>query len=605
MEREPNTVGTGNEGAEAAGAEAFDRIADPEKIEALRSFLRFVSSLDEAQTIDRILHRMLAAAARAANFQVAAALVADRRQRLVVRAIKGRRRRALLGKRYEAPSVAALLPFYYATDHAEPFVRVLQPATSDLDAAVLVPLVRSGRLLAVLLFGPREEQRKLNPSESEFLHLFANVAATAVETSASHTDLRHANQWLTRRTYQLHTLFEIAREISKARDEPGLYQALLTSLCGQMNIRGAAIFLREGDRFVLKKARGIELDVNSMQAGVAGAVGRNLSPTESSDPGLVITKPIATDAAEIGFDYLVPMMKRGETSGLVGVALSISSDLAEDELQMIATLARNALVVLENLQLRDEMVVKERMERELAIARGIQQTLLPTAIPVVEGYDIAGKAIASREVGGDYFDYIPLDDGKVAFVIADVTGKGVPASLMMASVQATLRALAPNTSYSCAELVARVNTSVHRNGKGEHFVTLFYGSLDQNCHRFISVNAGHCYPLLVRASGEIIELGEGGLLMGLTGHSTYREEMHELEPGDLLFFFTDGLTDSESASTEDDFFGDRRLRELIRELRGRSAHEIVETILDARCSFSGAGKEHDDTTLVVVKRLAS
>lgn len=602
MEREPNTVGTGNEGAETTGAEAFDRIADPEKIEALRSFLRFVSSLDEAQTIDRILHRMLAAAARAANFQVAAALVADRRQRLVVRALKGSRRRALLGKRYEAPSVAALLPFYYATDHAEPFVRVLQPATNDLDAAVLVPLVRSGRLLAVLLFGPREEQRKLNPSESEFLHLFANVAATAVETSASHTDLRHANQWLTRRTYQLHTLFEIAREISKARDERSLFRALLTSLCGQMNIRGAAIFLKEGDRFVLKKARGIDLDVNSMQAGVAEALGRSASPAEPADPGLAITKPIATGEDEIGFDYLVPMMRRGETAGLVGVALSTSSDLAEDELQMIATLARNALVVLENLQLRDEMVVKERMERELAIARRIQQTLLPATTPVVEGYEIAGKAIASREVGGDYFDYVPLDDGRLAFVIADVTGKGMPAALMMASVQATLRALASNTDYSCSELIARVNASVHRNGKGENFVTLVYGKLDPRSHLFTSVNAGHCYPLLVRAGGETIELGEGGLLMGLTGHSAYREEEHRLEPGDLLFFFTDGLTDSESASSEDDFFGDQRLRELIRDLRHRNAQAIVDAVLDARIAFSGEGKEHDDTTLVVVKR---
>ena len=237
-----------------------------------------------------------------------------------------------------------------------------------------------------------------------------------------------------------------------------------------------------------------------------------------------------------------------------------------------------------------------RMEREeVEEARAVGEALLPRTIPQVPGLEIATTSRPARVLGGDYFDVLELGEGRLGICIADVIGKGVPAALLMSNVQATVRTLA-SESLAPAELVARLNQSVHRNTTPGKFVTFFYCVADRKAGELTYTDAGHCKPILVRANGNVVRLGAGGAVLGVIPKWTYEQATVSLEAGDRLVLFTDGVT--EAANERDEEFGEDRLSALIAALRDRSVHELKNRILEAVSGFSGGAQ--DDATLVVV-----
>jgi len=238
-----------------------------------------------------------------------------------------------------------------------------------------------------------------------------------------------------------------------------------------------------------------------------------------------------------------------------------------------------------------------RLEREeVEEARAIGAALLPRTIPEVAGLEIATTSQPLRTLGGDYFDVLELGDGKLGICIADVIGKGVPAALLMSNVQATVRTLA-SESLAPAELVTRLNQGVHRNTTPGKFVTFFYCVMDRNAGQVTYTDAGHCAPILVRASGEVVRLDAGGAVLGIFPEWPYEQATVSLEPGDRLVLFTDGVT--EASNSRDEEFGEERLAHLISALRDRGAHELKNRILQTVSSFT-AGQAQDDATLVAV-----
>lgn len=238
-----------------------------------------------------------------------------------------------------------------------------------------------------------------------------------------------------------------------------------------------------------------------------------------------------------------------------------------------------------------------RLEREeVEEARAIGAALLPRTIPEVPGLEIATTSQPLRSLGGDYFDVLELGDGKLGICIADVIGKGVPAALLMSNVQATVRTLA-SESLPPAELVTRLNQGVHRSTTPGKFVTFCYCALDRNARKVAYTNAGHCAPILVRASGEVVRLDAGGAVLGVFPKWPYEQVTVSLEPGDRLVLFTDGVT--EASNSRDEEFGEERLAHLISALRDRCAHELKNRILQTVSTFT-AGRAQDDATLVVV-----
>lgn len=274
----------------------------------------------------------------------------------------------------------------------------------------------------------------------------------------------------------------------------------------------------------------------------------------------------------------------------------------EDELGDLAASFNQMTAAIK--QGREEAIARERLEKELETARQIQERLLPHVMPAVPGFDVSGVSLPSHEVGGDYFDFLDLDSGHLGVAIADVAGKGIPAALLMANLQASLRAqsLDPETVSVAA---ARLNSILVKNTDERMFVTFFYGILDRMKATLTYTNAGHNPPLLLHPDGRLERLTEGGLLLGFLADQSYLQGTTALEPGDVLLLFTDGVTEAvnpQAESREQKYFGEERLIETLRTNAGRSVAEIQAAVLAAVSEHTRRSPQSDDITLVVIKR---
>ena len=267
---------------------------------------------------------------------------------------------------------------------------------------------------------------------------------------------------------------------------------------------------------------------------------------------------------------------------------------------------------------QDEAVKRERLERELETAREIQARLLPDETPLVPGFEITGTSLPSRQVGGDYFDFLQLGENRVGVAIGDVSGKGIPAALLMSNLQACLQGQVIHPS-SVAETVARINDLLSNSTDSQMFATFCYGLLDFAQATFTVTNAGHNPPILCRMNGSIEKMESGGLLIGMMPGLVYQQETVEFRPGDVLVLYTDGVTEAEGPfeiqeggqvprSEEEEgevfenMFGEARLIDTIQEHAHASAMEIREAVLEAVTRHAAGVPQSDDVTLVVIKR---
>ena len=244
---------------------------------------------------------------------------------------------------------------------------------------------------------------------------------------------------------------------------------------------------------------------------------------------------------------------------------------------------------------------RDRLENELEVARRIQARLLPAAPPQVAGLDVAGLSESAREVGGDYYDHLDLGGGKLLLVIADVSGKGVPAALLMSAFRAAL--MSQDLSSAAPEAVAaRVNDFLHQSMETGRFVTAFLGLLDAGSGRLTYVNAGHNPPVLLRAGGGVEMLEAGGLILGIVPGSRFERGETALDPGDLVTLYTDGVTEGADAANEQ--WGEARLLALLRAAPAGPARDVAARIVREVRAFEGERGPADDITVLVAKRLA-
>jgi phosphoserine phosphatase RsbU/P len=249
-----------------------------------------------------------------------------------------------------------------------------------------------------------------------------------------------------------------------------------------------------------------------------------------------------------------------------------------------------------------EMAQRERLNRELEIAREVQEHLFPQRLPPVPGLDYCGRCRPAREVGGDYYDFLELPDGKLGIAIGDVSGKGIGAALLMASLEASLRGQA-SVGHELPELMNRVNSLVYEASSANCYATLFYAEYDPRSRQLSYVNAGHNPPVILRKSAaacQVFRLETGGPVIGLL-RECYQQESFPLEPGDLVVLFTDGVSESMNARDED--WGEDRLIEFAKTCHGPPALEAMNRILAAAEAFAGGASQHDDMTLVVLRVL--
>ncbi len=269
---------------------------------------------------------------------------------------------------------------------------------------------------------------------------------------------------------------------------------------------------------------------------------------------------------------------------------------------MVETLAQHSAMAIENLLLYRAVSERERVQQEMKWARGIQQSLLPHIMPEISGYEIFGVSVPALEVGGDYFDVVPSSTGW-NFIIGDVSGKGVPAALIMSIVRSLIHSYA-EVADSAEDIIRRVNRKLTPDIESEMFVTLASFSVDPATHAARVVRAGHEPLFIARAGGELERLQPGGTAMGLTDVPLFEEMLEpvacRLDPGDVLVMFTDGITETQNRARQE--LGYDGLAEMVRACAGRPAHEMVEHIVKAVQVFADGAAPVDDITLLVVRR---
>lgn len=317
-----------------------------------------------------------------------------------------------------------------------------------------------------------------------------------------------------------------------------------------------------------------------------------------ADEGLRVQ--VSVVQAQIHSAMCVPLWNNQNIIGLIYCdRASLLEQFTEDDLRLLTLLANLAAVKIENARLYEVSLRNAQLEREMALAVQIQKNFLPRVEPDFAPYEISGNARACRRVGGDYYDYIPVDPNRLALVIADVSGVGVSASLLMASLRGALHEKFPGT-VDLGDLAAKLNDFVYSSSDSHLFISFFLAIIDRRTDEAAYVNAGHNPPILQPRQGPARLLESTGLCLGMFPDQSYEARRIALAPGDILCLYTDGIV--ESRQGEHDEYGDERLAESLRNFGSQPARVIRDKIFEDVFAFSGCSEAGDDMTLVVVKR---
>jgi sigma-B regulation protein RsbU (phosphoserine phosphatase) len=294
-----------------------------------------------------------------------------------------------------------------------------------------------------------------------------------------------------------------------------------------------------------------------------------------------------------------PMNLQSHLAGFVGLGHKAGGeDYSADELQVLGTFMSQVAMVSENLRLLEENLVKKRMEEELNLARRIQEKFLPQEIPETPGLEVAAVSRFCFEVAGDYHDVIALPGGETVLAVADVSGKGAGAALLMANLQASLRTSA-GVGVGLPDLVARINDLIYQNTPPEQYISFFVAQFEPQKSEFTYVNAGHNPPILVRSDGHTELLDQGGLILGAIPGADFTQATIHLQPGDLIAMYTDGI--SEAMSTSGEEFGDDRILHYVKENHHLPAREVLTGLEAAASSFAQDAPYSDDMTLLLAR----
>jgi sigma-B regulation protein RsbU (phosphoserine phosphatase) len=272
----------------------------------------------------------------------------------------------------------------------------------------------------------------------------------------------------------------------------------------------------------------------------------------------------------------------------------------QSEKDLLSSAAEIFALLIENARLNARAIEQERVRRDLALAAEVQRRLLPADAPSSATVALSAFTLPARTVGGDYYDFLDLGGERTAIAVADIAGKGIAAALLMSVLQASLRVIAAEREIGSADLASKLNQFLYQSTAANHYATFFFAQLDSSGRRLRYVNAGHNPPHLVRRTDsgvDITDLSAGGTVLGLFPDAGYEDSEIELQPGDLLVAFTDGVPEARNANGEE--FGEDRLKEFLRRAVGGSAEEVSAALARQLRDWIAGTEQHDDLTFVV------
>jgi len=476
----------------------------------------------------------------------------------------------------------------------------------QIGVAIALPLRVKGEVVGVMLAEYSDPNAELSKASRSVLTGIANQAAMAVE-SARLYEARREEAWVSTALLQVSSSLENTTDLDEILER---VVSLTTLLAG---VDRCAILLIEEDteEFTPAQAHGIAREHLPEFLALRFAPGQMPLLDEIRERRAPVSADHGSDGAsislrmvqEFGFSSLLglPLLARGEIIGAMLVdRVEMPRGLSERQIGVLTGIANQVSVAIENTRLYQESLERERMSRELQLARDIQISFLPKECPHVPGWQICADWRSAREVGGDFYDFIWLDTKHLGLVIADVSDKGVPAALFMALSRTVMRASATD-ARSPVEALVRANELLTADTSSGMFVTLFYGILDITTGHLKYARAGHNPPLhFDRVGDRVRSLEAKGIVLGIIEEVSFEERTVTLGAGDALVLYTDGVT--EAINSEEEEYGVERLMEIIRAHGESSAAEIIEGIDQGVARFSSGVPQFDDLTLVVVKR---
>ncbi len=472
-------------------------------------------------------------------------------------------------------------------------------------SVLAVPLKIGKRVIGVLQV-QSEEVGAFGEEDRFLLQTLADTVAVALRNAELYA-AEQAQAWVSTALLQVAEAVVRQAELSDVLDVVARLTPMLVGVevcliltwdeTRQVLLPGAAYGL---DRERFERFRSLRLPREAwpalLEPPAEERIGRGIEPLEGPvasalSTALGLTAPVA-----------FPLWTRGKLRGVLVVTLPAEHPApTEYQMMILGGVARQTAMAIENARLQEEAVARQRLEQELEVARSIQESFLPRRPPEIPGWEIAALWQAARQVSGDFYDFIPLPQGRWGLAIADVADKGVPAALFMALCRTLLRAVAVD-GRGPAQVLVRANELILSDARSDLFVTVFYGILDPVGGRFAFASGGHNPPLLFRAGAEHPVLLTGqGMALGVVEEVHPEERWVDLEPEDLLVLYTDGVT--EAINEQEEEFGLERLRRVVVAHRERPAAEIAQAIGDAVAAFTGDVPRFDDLTLVVLRRL--
>ena len=450
----------------------------------------------------------------------------------------------------------------------------------------------SNEIIGLVCLGEKLNKIPYTEDDLEFLRTIINISASAIQNSIVLDELKKVNRVLDMRVHRLNALFELSKEFSLLSENAGVAKLLIYAVIGQFLVSRFAVVLSSGgiNRVLESKFPEPEL-LDALSDLNIQSIETSLNKQEIAASNCKLEK--------LKIELVVPMQLQGETKGLILLGKRVNnSEFTEDDIEFIYSVGSLAIISLENRRLFQDALEKQKMEEELEIARGIQNNLLPHFLPKYTRFDISAYNITSKQVGGDFYDVIPLDDNSFCMAIADVSGKGVQAALLMANLQAFLKIICKH-GMSLHEATALINDLVTENTMDGKFITSFWGVLNERDLTMNYVNAGHNPPLLIR-NKKIIKLDKGGIILGvMKTFVPYESPTISLEKDDLIVLFTDGVTEAMNKNGIE--FSDEKLEELVLKYSDLNSSEICEIIKNTVQDHAAGTVQSDDITLLIVK----
>ena len=416
---------------------------------------------------------------------------------------------------------------------------------------------------------------------------------------------------------KLRMLLDITKTISRSLDLDEVLNLVMDTLDSLIPYDAAGIYLvkcsqplfeTDGELdetcvFHTQAVRGYEIDDLQelhlkMGEGLIGHVAVTGKPYVSHD---VRTDPRYINARpRTNSEMVAPIISNNEVIGVFDLESDELNAYSNDDLEVLMLLASQVAIIIEKVMLHEQMIEKQRLETQLEVARQVQLELLPGRDPRLENFDISAYNFPTEEVSGDYYDWVRIYDDQIGIVIADVSGKGVPAALLMAFLRASLRA-ATHIGYAPHISMSKVNYLLWESIERNQFVTAFYGILDATNRTLSYSNAGHSPALLMKADGSERFEERGGVPLGMFRDSRYYEYFETIEPGDVFVLYTDGVT--EAMNSTDEEYGRDRLVTAVRACRELPAREMIDFIHRELTAWTDGRGAHDDVTFFIIKAL--